>query len=151
MKSLPPETYRRICPEVFNSTIGGHIRHNLDHYQALMRGEEKGEVDYDNREREARVETDPALAVAEMEKLRDRLEGLAGADLDRPLRVRMDDGGGSAWSRTTLRRELQFLLSHSIHHYALVVSIATRFGITRFPEGFGVAPSTIHYRAQAGS
>jgi uncharacterized damage-inducible protein DinB len=145
---LPSSIYVRECPGVFNSTIGEHIRHNLDHYAAFIDGEREGEIDYDARKRQNMVETDPLAARQSMGELVARFQGLVGSDLDRRIRIRMDDGGASNWSETTLRRELQFLLSHSIHHYALVVSIATQFGHGDFPEGFGVAPSTLHYLEQ---
>ena len=61
-----------------------------------------------------------------------------------------DDGEDAEWSQTSVRRELQFLLSHTIHHYALIVAIAVRHGIVDFPEGFGVAPSTLNYKLVQG-
>lgn len=151
LNSFPGPDYGRACPEVFGSSIGGHIRHNLDHYLAFTASYPTGDIDYDDRQRSLAVETDPLAAAAVMEKLCTWMEAHAGDDLDQPLRIRMDDGGDSTWSQTTLRRELQFLLSHTIHHYALVVSIATRHGHNDFPEGFGVAPSTIHYQEQKGA
>jgi hypothetical protein len=41
-----------------------------------------------------------------------------------------------------------FSISHAIHHYALISMICRYLGIT-LPEGFGVAPSTIHYRKES--
>lgn len=145
LEEMPGSVYSRSCPEVFGSSIGGHFRHNLDHYVAFKRSLSTGSIDYDERDRSLSMETDPAEAQLVMRELRDFFNGLADMDLNTPLRIRMDDGGDSTWSATSLRRELQFLLSHTIHHYALVVSIATRSGHTEFPEGFGVAPSTLHY------
>ena len=145
LQEMDPLSYARKCPDVFNSSIGGHIRHNLDHYLAFVEGEPDGRIDYDARKRDSGIETDPLAAVEVMASLVSGLLVMDNADLDAALQIRMDDGGDSTWSGTTLRRELQFLLSHTIHHYALVVSIATRYGIRSFPEGFGVAPSTIHY------
>ncbi len=148
LENLDPALYGRSCPELFNSSIGGHFRHNMDHYLAFMDGFAAGSVDYDARERSQQVEEDPAFAAAALKKIISCLEGLSGEDLERSMMVRMDDGGDSIWSSTTLLRELQFLLSHTIHHYALVVSIATRFGQNEFPEGFGLAPSTLHYHSR---
>ncbi|MEX0324742.1 MAG: DinB family protein [Puniceicoccaceae bacterium] len=151
LQKLPAEFYTRSCPELFNSSIGGHLRHNLDHYLAFVSGQAAGEVDYDDRRREEALEADPEAAIGVLQELVEKLESLRSASLDRSLKIRMDDGGDSTWSQTTMRRELQFLLSHSIHHYALVVSIAARFGVRDFPEGFGIAPSTIHYLEKKGA
>ena len=50
-------------------------------------------------------------------------------------------------------RELQFLVSHTIHHYALigVLLAAEGFDVSlEFPE-FGVAPSTLTHWKETGS
>jgi len=151
LEGISPNVYARKCPEIFGSSIGGHFRHNIDHYVAFMDGFESSEIDYDSRERRETMEEDPLEASRVMSRLSIFLKQISGEDLDQPLRIRMDDGGDSSWSQTTLRRELQFLLSHTIHHYALVVSIAARYGINEFPDGFGVAPSTLHYREAKGT
>ncbi|NBD39382.1 MAG: DinB family protein [Verrucomicrobia bacterium] len=145
LQTLRADHYRQVSKGVFNSTIGGHFRHNLDHYAAFLDGWEEGKIDYDARSREKAVETDPSFAC---ERMREQMAGLAWlgeADLDQAVAVRMDDGGDPAFSESSLRRELQFLLSHTVHHYALTVAIATRLGLGQFPEGFGVAPSTLRY------
>ncbi len=147
LENLRADHYRQVSKGVFNSTIGGHFRHNLDHYAAFLDGWEEGEVDYDARSRDKTVETDPGIARDRMREHLEALANLADADLDRSVRIRMDDGGDPSFSQSSLRRELQFLLSHTIHHYALVVSIATRLGVVEFPEGFGVAPSTLRHEA----
>ena len=41
-----------------SGSVGGHVRHCLDHVRALERAIETGVVDYDARERELRVEID---------------------------------------------------------------------------------------------
>ncbi|MFO7724729.1 MAG: DinB family protein [Oceanipulchritudo sp.] len=145
LRNLPEGFYSKPCAEVFGSTIGGHLRHNLDHYKAFMTGMEPGWVDYDARSRDTSIETRPDAAIHLIENLIEKLGTVSEADFDRELQIRMDDGGSSSWSKTTLRRELQFLLSHTIHHYALIASIARRFGFTRLPAEFGIAPSTLSH------
>ena len=130
---FPASIYSRQCPEIFNSSIGGHMRHNLDHYLAFFSGRAGGEVDYDARQRERAVEENPGAAIEVMRELLHQLEAMREADLDTRMRIRMDDGGDSSWSETTLRRELQFLLGHTIHHYALSPDLTAERG-TRNPE-----------------
>jgi hypothetical protein len=43
-------------------------------------------------------------------------------------------------------RELQFLASHTVHHYALIAHLARDRGVGVAPE-FGVAPATLDYWA----
>ena len=42
-------------------------------------------------------------------------------------------------------RELEFAISHTIHHHALIKERLRHLGI-EFDEKFGVAPSTLEYR-----
>jgi len=151
LESLPNEIYSSKCKEVFGSSIGSHFRHNIDHYLAFREGFAGGRIDYDARQRNVSLEDNSSEACRLMAELVSFLRAIEQEDLEKQLEIRMHDGGDSTWSRTSLRRELQFLLSHSIHHYALVVSIANRYEPTCFPDGFGVAPSTLHYREAAGT
>ncbi len=50
-------------------------------------------------------------------------------------------------SSSSLRRELHFLLSHTVHHYALIAMILARHGVEVEPD-FGVAPSTLRHWAR---
>jgi hypothetical protein len=55
------------------------------------------------------------------------------------LRVRQDS---SVWAASSLARELQFTLSHTVHHYALIALILRLQGFAP-PADFGVAPATL--------
>ncbi|MBP6670575.1 MAG: hypothetical protein KA180_14065, partial [Gemmatimonadales bacterium] len=56
-------------------------------------------------------------------------------------------GSGSEpdWSDSSVKRELQFLVSHTVHHYALIKELLRREGFDPGAE-FGVAPSTLQAR-----
>jgi hypothetical protein len=81
-----------------------------------------------------------------------RLEALAAQQLDSPILVKMNDGEEKDnWNQSTMGRELQFLMSHTVHHYALVAIILKIQGCN-CAEEFGVAPSTLRYqRSQAAT
>lgn len=132
--------------------VGPHFRHVLEHYFRFLAGVESGRVDYDARAREQAIETDPAAARERIRELMGGLTALDGVDLEGVAEVRLECGAGSEadqWSRSTLRRELQFLLSHTVHHYALIGLLLAQRGIDPGPD-FGVAPSTLkHWRNQA--
>jgi hypothetical protein len=145
LRLLPPVLYRKKCPGIFGSTIGGHFRHNLDHFTAFLEGLSSGEVDYDARPRSIETERNPEIAIQLLEECLEGMKKLNGSELDKAIKIRMDHGEDSNWSRTTIRRELQFLLSHTIHHYALVVSIGSTNDYSNYPRDFGIAPSTIHF------
>lgn len=146
LQQLSLDDYAGKQPQCFGSTIGGHMRHNIDHYYSFVKGYAEGRIDYDARARDPRVETEPAVASAQMAELSEALEAIGEGELDRELEVIMDCGGPTQVpAKSTVRRELQFLLSHTVHHYALIAVICQLRGIE--PEAaFGVAPSTLRYR-----
>ncbi|MBX9580308.1 MAG: DinB family protein [Gemmataceae bacterium] len=61
--ALTDDQYTR-QPAAAGSAVGGHVRHNLDHVDALLRGLRTGHLDYDRRERGTAVERDRGEAVA---------------------------------------------------------------------------------------
>lgn len=131
------------------SGAGSHIRHCLDFYQSLLDGVWAGRVDYNRRERDALVARDRACAAAKIEILIEELRALASLPGDTTLLVSPEEEGADAWCASTLARELQFLLSHTVHHYALVALILRLQGFEPGEE-FGVAPSTLaHWRQEA--
>ncbi|HVU36895.1 MAG TPA: DinB family protein [Opitutales bacterium] len=149
LNRLSPEQYALTHPHCFNNSVGGHMRHNLDHFTCLLAGLPAARVDYDARTRDKLVETDPRHAAGRLDEVSRELDALDLATLARELAIKMDSGSElteeQAWARSTTRREVQFLLSHTIHHYALVAVMCHRLGVALEPN-FGVAPSTRHFQ-----
>lgn len=147
---LSDEVYARTGHPVFGSGVGAHVRHVLDHYSKLLAGLPGGRIDYDAREREVAIETERAAALDRLDAIMAGLRELQQAP-DRAIEVKMDCGDQSDvqrwWSQSTIRRELQFLISHTVHHYALIRLILKIQGIDAGPQ-FGVAPSTLRHHAQ---
>ena len=139
------ESYTATDPKVFGSSIGAHVRHVLDHYASVLRGLETGVVDYDDRERNTRVETDLEGGKSEFRRILGLIGGLE-SEGERALEVKVSSSteGEESSCRSSLGRELQFLVSHTVHHFALI-SIASRIQGVYPDETFGVAPSTLKY------
>lgn len=142
--------YTTPSPVFLNSSIGGHIRHCLEHYQSLLAGWPAGRIDYDDRSRDRTVETQPAAARQRLDTIRAALRRLDPSafltDPD-PLLVRSAHGSGEGeWHASSFGRELQFLVSHTVHHFAMIAGLCHLHGLP-LPSGFGVAPSTLRYRA----
>jgi len=154
LAAFDPAGYATRDPAVFNSTIGGHLRHVLEHYTSFLDGLDQDEgIDYENRARDVRIERECAHARECLAQVAARLENtLAASSADRPVRVRMENpptAGVASWSASSMSRELEFLLSHTVHHYALIAVICTRLGHQPAAD-FGMAPSTLrHQVAQA--
>lgn len=144
LRRMSDAAYTQAAQPVFQSTVGTHIRHNLDHYASFLNGLESGCVDYAARQRNTRLEQDRLYAIAEISRLRERLENVTEDMADASLFVKRDVGPGQAGS--SVKRELEFLLSHTTHHYAMVAIICRLHDLSVGDE-FGVAPSTLRYRA----
>ena len=143
------------CPRgPFPGGVGAQLRHCIDFYDCFLDGLAGGRVDYTRRRRDARIETDRALAGRKLDQLIRALAALGPEQAAAELRVRTE-GAPSDESRTrsTVRRELEFLTSHTIHHYALIVLLLSMHGyeIPADLEGFGVAPSTLSHWQETGS
>ncbi len=143
--SLNRADYARKIPVAFNGSIGGHYRHCLDHFLSLLGGLEGNFVDYDHRQRDPRIESDPEFALSLTRELRGTLEQMDPGALDAPVAARCEvsyEHGDSPVTRSTLGRELVYAIAHGIHHYALI-SVMARLVDAKLPLHFGVAPSTV--------
>ncbi|HMQ15577.1 MAG TPA: DinB family protein [Phycisphaerae bacterium] len=129
---------------VIPSSLGGHVRHCLDHFDALCSGASTGGMDYDDRSRGTMVETDRSAAQQSIRRLQDRVALLDASVLTRTVRVTsmLAGDGTSIEALSSLGRELAFVLSHTVHHNALVAAMCKTLGIP-IPERFGYAPSTV--------
>lgn len=146
LEEIDDEHYAATLPPVFESSVGAHIRHILDHFCCLLDGLHSGRVDYDRRARDARIENDREFALVTLRATIDRLLALPAGEHEIPLDVHMDSGSDApVWAPSSLTRELQFLTSHTIHHYALVAAILGNAGRNTSP-GFGISPSTLRHQ-----
>jgi len=131
--------------------IGGHVRHVLDHLTAWLGGIDHGVVNYDDRQRETDVERDPAAALHAIKHHTARLTEVSDVQLAEAVEVltSMTSCGSLVKLSSTHARELAFIFSHTIHHNAIIGTIARALRID-LPANFGTAPSTIAYRNQSG-
>ena len=148
--TLDDANYTRKLRPAFNSAIGGHYRHCIDHFQCLLRGLKENEINYDHRERDRRIETDREFALAETQRILSAYHFIPTPFLDCPINVRSQIGYGSGESpliASTVGRELMYAVAHTIHHYALIAVMCGLLDVP-VPDGFGVAPSTLRYRSE---
>src|SRR6266550_3053736 len=122
---LGDRTYSHIAGTPFNSSVGQHYRHVLEHFQSLIRGLRAREINYDARERNQRLESDVTYA------------SIATCDVLRALKQYTDE---------ILARDCKVINSvgHAIHHFAILRLICHEIDIT-VPAEFGVAPSTLRH------
>ena len=155
IRGLDDDLFTRSPGGRFRGGIGSQVRHCIDFYECLLRGLELEQpVDYTARTREARLEIDREYAAERLEQIADRLAAVDRDSLDRQLQVRTEQpvAGVPEWCGSTVHRELQFLVSHTVHHYALIVALLGRLGYELEPRqaDFGIAPSTLAHWNEAG-
>ncbi len=138
-------------PAAFSGPAGAHLRHIIEHYDALLSPPAAGVVDYDLRLRDRELERNIALARRRLQALRMRIAG----DTMPPetlLQVRGQGGLEGDFEfviTSSFGRELVFVASHALHHYALMRPYCQAAGISVSCD-FGKAPSTVaHERASA--
>lgn len=140
---LDDASYSRLPPEG-GGGIGSHVRHCLDHVEELLSGARQGELNYDRRERGSVVERDRGAALAAIARLDRALDDLAPEALDDPITVTslLSPQGPPERTRSTLGRELAYVVSHTTHHNALIAWLVRATG-TKVPERFGYAAATL--------
>ena len=119
LQTLDEDHYTRLLPAVFTSAIGGHYRHCLDHFQCLLDGVAEGEVNYDHRRRDTRIENDRAFAFAETRRLREACARIPVAALELPLNVCSKvsyEGETPLVSSSSYGRELMYAVAHESRH-----------------------------------
>lgn len=141
-------------PEVYTAfssngkaSIGQHVRHTIEFYQCLRAA--SSIVNYDLRQRDAKMETDVDHATDKLNEVQHWLHTL---EQDRELLLETSSLGAMSESvkvKSTFARELYHVLDHAVHHMAiirlLIKEIAPDFLLE---ERFGVAYSTLSYRGQ---
>lgn len=148
---LTPQQYRRCEPLIYNASIGGHFRHCLDHFSTWINGRLAEQINYDHRERNPRIELDPAMALDLSKQLRAILSRTSVQALQHPIHSECRVAYGLCPENppshaSSVGRELCYCICHAIHHYALMGVLAKLQGIPVPPE-FGIAPSTATYLA----
>jgi len=143
---LPKNKYNHIEKPYFESCLGKHIRHILDHYLCFSRDLSSGTIDYDRRQRNAQLETDKGEALSTIQSICAFLQDLQKREVnDAPLRIQLCSDAGEpkgAPTDSSIARELQFLQGHSVHHYALIATMLKFYDVP-VSRDFGIAPSTL--------
>ena len=131
---IPPPIF--VSPQSpVQSSIGAHFRHIIEFCEQLTIGYQDGIVSYDARNRSLELESSPEMAKQALSKVRNKY---AGINEDRNLILSNDVGNCS----TTFSRELQFLIDHVVHHFA-IIAIACRLAKLEVPIHAGWASATL--------
>lgn len=160
VEELENTFYARSEPAFYHSSVGGHLRHCIEHYESFMAGISEGKIDYDARMRDSQVECDTKIASERILNITKALGKLIDMSPAMAVRVKVEcapndqkdeaykeDAEIEVWQSSSVGRELQFLASHTVHHFAMIRSICRIAGKNLNPD-FGVAPSTLRYHRE---
>jgi hypothetical protein len=143
IERLDDATYAMPAPGRTTGGVGGHVRHSLDHISALLGSLRSGVCEYDRRRRGTDVETSRSAAISRLLEVAGALARFDTSLLDDPVLVesQLEPGGAMILTRSSVCRELAFVISHTIHHNALMAQLLHARGVS-VDVRFGMAPST---------
>lgn len=146
--SCRDEDFVRPLDELSGSTFGQHIRHTLEFFICLFDAKNDGIVNYDQRNHDELIETDRALAKSVISSILTFLESNT-EDFEIWFEANYSEKEGQNHSmKSSFNRELAYNIEHAIHHLALLkVAVNQSLQYISLPAHFGVASSTIRYRA----
>lgn len=144
LENLTDEQYCFPSAVLSNATIGQHLRHIVEFFEELFKGYDTGLVNYDQRERDHRIETDRFFA---MQKLRGVVESLGkpGKELLLVASFPLHEEGPLEF-QTNYYRELLYNLEHTVHHMAFIRVGIEAVSVIQLPVQFGIAESTLQSR-----
>jgi hypothetical protein len=143
LTQLTDDDYCRPCHDLSNATIGEHTRHIIEMFQCLENQYENGIINYDQRNRDYRIQTNSAFAQDCITVLLNQIE-----KPNRNLQLQQLVDGEELLIESNYQRELLYNLEHCIHHQALIKVAIIQSETIVVDDNFGVARSTIEYRKQ---
>lgn len=147
LNRLSAPQYNQIAEPFLQSSIGQHMRHILDVFHATMSWPHCEIIDYDIRRRTHMVEKDKSMAIDEWQGITQWLKGIECDQLNKRLEVKNEVNATrqiSVLSHSTFARELSFISTHAVHHFALIRVSLFYQGISS-GDTFGMAPTTATY------
>lgn len=146
-EAISAEQYIQKSEILSGASIGQHVRHILEFYLLLLSGANSGTINYDKRNRDMRIETDPEFAITIIERL---LIGLDTLEEGQIIHFEADyskTGDSENQIVSSVGRELAYCVEHSVHHQAIIKAGLIDLKLEELVDGqFGVAYSTIRYR-----
>ncbi|HEX3767428.1 MAG TPA: hypothetical protein VHT72_03590 [Puia sp.] len=146
LNQLQRDQYNHSCSNLSGNTIGQHVRHIIEMFQCLEEGYEKGEVDYEKRKRDKKIETDKDFATSILKEISRQI---SRENKSLCLLTYYDElQEKPAKISTNYFREIAYNLEHTIHHMALIRVGLRELGDLSVDDSYGVASSTLKYRKQ---
>ena len=144
---IAPETYSQPLQLFNGSSIGQHFRHIVDFYGCLYRGVTEGRVDYAQRQRDTRVETEPGYAAQMLSEFMKKLEAseeVATVEVVADFSAELNETRPVV--KSTVGREMMYAYDHAVHHLAMIkMGLKAAAPTLEIDKNLGVAPSTVKH------
>ncbi|MEC7755073.1 MULTISPECIES: hypothetical protein [Roseivirga] len=148
-RQLKPTDFAQPLSILSGNTVGKHIRHIVEFFDLMLAGRNGGIVNYDKRDHNKTLETDPDLAITKMQSLQKAISEIKN---DFSLSLKVNYHENEQYEQTlnsSYYRELQYNIEHAIHHMAIVkIALQHSFKAVELPAHFGVAYSTVRYQKE---
>lgn len=147
LNRMDANTYSKPLALFNGSSIGQHFRHILDFYGCLSVGAFDGRVDYANRLRDTRVETEPSYAISVLKGYMDKIASLdEGLSIEVVADFSADLNEARPVVLSSLGRELMYAYDHAVHHLAIIkMGLKASSPNFQMDKNLGVAPSTVKH------
>ena len=147
VQSVSDQQYVRSGMIGFASPMGAHVRHCIDHVDALLLGLQEcpdREIRYDRRERGTRIESDRMEALESCTDRKSQVLKLDSESLGGSVRVlaMVNPEDPEMLFESTGIRELLYVFHHTVHHLALMAAHAEHLGVS-LEKDLGRAPATL--------
>ncbi len=142
------EDFSRPLEELSQATFGQHIRHTLEFFVCLYDARNELKVNYDYRKHDKLIETDKKLAQSLIHSIIEFIEN-NNTDFELVFEASYSEKEEqNQLMKSSFFRELAYTIEHTIHHMALIkIAVNQSLNYIVLPTSFGIASSTIRYRA----
>lgn len=150
LQLLSSDQYTQGFKPAFQSDIGTHFRHVLEHYQCFFAQLNETVFRFDKRPRDGRLGSELDYAKKTISEFIKRFQQFDMSSFERTYTIKEQYGDDGLQDQmvveieTSLSRELMFLQSHTVHHYAMIAAMTRSLGISPDDE-FGVAIPTRNF------
>jgi len=144
-KDIDLESFRK---EEGCSSIGKHVRHVIDRINCFVNGYELGEVDYDNRKRDSRLEQNPDLCCKALDEILPKLDKICHNTKKLIVLETVSEDGYRMKVESTSQRELLDVFFHMCHHLAIIKFLLEKDNI-KVEDSLGKNPSTVIYEKES--
>ena len=144
LSQIDDQPYCTPVKHLSGATIGQHTRHIIELLNCALEGKKTGTIDYINRLRDLTLESDRKKAMAVLNEL---ITMVDGDDETLYFNAGSTSAANKTIVTTTFYREIVYNTEHTTHHLALIKVALIELNLFVFNENFGVADSTIQYKA----